>query len=410
MDSFNIRVLPALVAVAFIGLPALGQARFATVELSSNAALASASVGDVRAFQHGIDFVQLPEGKQVLIWASSGVVPRGEDASGEWVHDVYYSWIDPARPKISPTLLISAPAAQEPASAAATPDGNIMITMEDAWNAGNNLAQSFAVFDRKMRPVLPYQNMVFDGGHSGHVAATNTRFVVFYSEEWVPGGGVDDLGSGDDVWLASYDVAGRILARVPVAVGEQSRDWWPLIAGGEDRVLLLWQRFVPGKQYARLMYRVFDPVRNVWLSAQRQLPEGVLYYTYDVQYLPGVMAFMIVATSKSGSGVAWLVGPGGEIMARRDGLPGFVREAQPAIRNMGGGLVRVVYPAIPDGLSVFEVSNSSIRHAGNISIGYNWRGAGSDGIFTSDTGLFFVNLSPAGLVSAVVELGRLAQE
>ena len=180
--------------MAFGGLPASSQQRVAKVELSQNAGLATQDVDDVRAFQHGIDFLQLPTGRWAVIWASSGGVPRGEDDSGEWVHDMFYSWVDPAWPKVKPRLLIRAPAAQEPASAEAMPNGQIMVTMEDAWNAENNLAQSFAIFDRNLHPVLPYQNMIFEGGHSGHVAATNNGFVVFYSEGWVEGGGVENLG------------------------------------------------------------------------------------------------------------------------------------------------------------------------------------------------------------------------
>ncbi len=161
--------------------------------------LASYAREDLREYQHGIDFLPRRAGGYWLIWSSSGIPPLGASNDGSWTHDIYYSIVNPQSPALSPVKIISNPEAQEPASSAMADDGHIMITMEDGWNADNVVAQRYGVYDQNMNPVNPYPNMVLDGGHSGHVAAVGNRFVVFYSEGWVEGGGVDNLGSGDDV-------------------------------------------------------------------------------------------------------------------------------------------------------------------------------------------------------------------
>jgi hypothetical protein len=194
----------------------------------------SARAQDSRSFQHGIDLVPLPNGHYKLIWSSSGNPPTGANDNGNWPHDVYFSDIDPAQPKIVPTTLISKPEAQEPASSAITDDGYIMVTMEDGWNAENGLAQRYGVYDTDLNPVKGYPQVVFDGGHSGHVAVVGNKFVVFYSEGWVDGGGVDDLGSGDDVYVSAYHSNGKTLNSSNVAVGNATRDWWPLVAGSHN--------------------------------------------------------------------------------------------------------------------------------------------------------------------------------
>jgi len=120
-------------------------------------------------------------------------IHRRGQALTAWTHDIFYSDIDPHNPKISPIKIISNPEAQEPASSAISDDGHIMITMEDGWNAKNVVAQRYGLYDQSMNPVKPYPNTALDGGHSGHVAASGNRFVIFYSEGWVNDGGVDKM-------------------------------------------------------------------------------------------------------------------------------------------------------------------------------------------------------------------------
>ena len=189
---------------------------------------------DDRSYQHGINFLQRPDNQWLLIWSSSGNPPTGKDKNGSWTHDIYSSLIDPQNPIIRPTTLISNPEAQEPASSAITDDGYTMITMEDGWNTNRNVAQRYAVYDPLMKAIKPYPQLILDGGHSGHVAAVKNRFVVFYSDEWVQGGGVDNLGSGDDVLAKVYSRLGNLEHTVPIAVGKKSRDWWPLVSGSKQ--------------------------------------------------------------------------------------------------------------------------------------------------------------------------------
>ncbi|MFV2068417.1 MAG: hypothetical protein ACC645_15715, partial [Pirellulales bacterium] len=214
---------------------------------------------DPREYQHGIDFVPLDSGHYGLIWSSSGNPPTGAAPNGDWTHDIYYSAIDPTNPQIVPQTIISNPEAQEPASSAIADDGRIMITMEDGWNANHTIAQRYGVYNSDFSPVDPYPNLVLDGGHSGHVASVGNRFVVFYSEGWVDGGGVDDLGSGDDVMLKVYRSDGTFERAKNIAVGGATRDWWPLVAGSTDRAMLLWQRFVDDATHADLMGSIYDP-------------------------------------------------------------------------------------------------------------------------------------------------------
>lgn len=357
---------------------------------------------DVRVYQHGIDFVKVAPDSYVAIWASSGSPPSGEDENGEWSHDVYFSHIDPRNPALRPKRLIKAPLAQEPASSAVTKNGNILVTVEDAWRAENELWQSYAVFDRNMRPVKPYQSIVQDGGHSGHVAATDNRFVVFYSEGWVDGGGVDDLGSGDDVWLKSFDAQGNPEHSQPVAVGDKTRDWWPITAGSTDRVMLLWQRFVDGQNYSRLLMRIYDPGRNIWITKEHLLAEKMTYYAYDVQYIDELKSFLVVGTDRRNDGFALLVSTQGRILAKVVQLPAFVRESQPAMKADRNGHVRVVYPAGKNELTVLEVGPAQIRFVQSIPVTAHWSVAGSDGIFTQNGGLYFLALSPEGVVSVKV--------
>ena len=361
---------------------------------------------DVRAFQHGIDFIKHPDGHYILIWASSGNPPVGEDDDGEWSHNVYYSMIDPITPTINPIPLISVSGAQEPVSAALSKDGHIMITMEDSYQAKHHLMQSYAVYDLNMKPVKAYQNVVFDGGHSGHVAAIGNQFAVFYSDEWVDGGGVEDLGSGDDVLLKLYDSKGRFLSKKKVAVGDKSRDWWPMIAGSDKTALLVWQRFVDDETHAQLIYRVLDVKKNKWVSAEIKLMTHLKYYTYDVQYLAAIERFIITGTDDNGEGLVFLVSKKGKIVAQQKSLPAFVREAQPAISTLINKQLTLVYPTAPTGMIALAVTDKTIKVKNIIKLDYRWSYSGTDGIFINASQVYFVSLSMKGLHEIRVNIDR----
>ncbi len=365
----------------------------------------SSSEEDVRAYQHGVDFLKRSDGSYWLVWASSGLPPQGEDDNGEWTHDVYAASVAVNAPTIAPVKLIAEERAQEPSSAAIAADGHIMITMEDAFEDDGVYAQTYAVYDASLRPIKPYRHIVAYGGHSGHVAAVGNYFVVFYSEGWVDGGGVDDLGSGDDVLLKTYTTRGDILHENDVAVSEHTRDWWPLLAGSPQYALLLWQRFVDDQRYAQLLYRMYDPETNRWISDAVTLSEAVRYYTYDVQYIETLERFVVCGTDAQGKGFARLLTPDGTVVAQYNALPPFVREAQPAVRIHNSNAATVVYPTAPSGLMVLRLSRTHIELTQTIASSYSWYYSGTDGIFTDAKRLYFISLTPEGLqaVDAVIE-------
>lgn len=359
---------------------------------------------DHRSYQHGIDFVKQSNGGYILIWASSGLAPIGPDSDGEWSHDVYYSTIDITAPKVNPVKIINAPGAQEPASAAISSEGNIIITMEDSYLAENGLAQTYAIYDQNMNPVKEYQNVVFDGGHSGHVASVGNNFVVFYSDEWINGGGVDNLGSGDDVLLKTYDSNGNLLNPKDVSVGNSTRDWWPMITGSNNHALLLWQRFVDGETYAKLMYRIFNPSNNSWVTQEVEIASELKYYTYDAQYISSIDRFLISGTYNNGKGFSYLLSTGGDIVAENPSLPPIVREAQPAILQISNSQAKIVYPTSPHGLVVLSIENSEIILENEVLINFQWPYSGTDGIFLDNNTVYFASLYPSGIKELTIDL------
>jgi len=353
---------------------------------------------DARSFQHGIDFLEKKDGSFTLIWASAGNPPTGADKDGNWRHNIYHATINPNNlTSIKPELLISEDEAQEPASSAISEDGSIMITMEDGWNVKNNVAQRYGLYHDDLTPLKPYPQMILDGGHSGHVTSVGNHFVVFYSDEWVNGGGVDELGSGDDVLLEVYSSKGVLEAKADVSVGKETRDWWPMLAGGEKNTLLLWQRFMDSKTYANLMFSLYNPSKKSFTHTASMLDTRIKYYTYDAQYIKSLKRFLVTGTYQEGGGFAYLIDEKGKVSAQNLSLPEFVREAQPAIYH-DKTKVLVAYPQAPNGLQLLELTKSSIALKRQIKDTYNWSYSGTDGIFLDKASLYFVSLSEKGLV------------
>lgn len=353
---------------------------------------------DLREYQHGIDFVPLPNGNYYLIFSSSGLPPTGADTSGNWTHDVYYTLVDPGNIDLDPTVIISRDEAQEPASSAINTEGRIMITMEDGWNTTNEVCQRYGIYDLSMDPVNAYPQMSYDGGHSAHVAACGSRFVIFISDEWVDGGGVDDLGSGDDVFARIYDGSGTFERQVDIAVGTTSRDWWPLIAGSPNNACLVWQRFVDDAEYADLMLCVINAADGSLVKTPITLEKNVKYYTYSVAYIADLDRFLVVGTYYYGGGFAYLFDAQGNTIAFNTDIPEVIRESQSIIGSINGSTVPVVQPVSPSGLLLLQVSASAINATGVITDSYAWGYTGTDGIFISDTVVYLVSLSHKGLV------------
>jgi hypothetical protein len=353
---------------------------------------------DSRSFQHGIDFVPGPDENWWLIWSSSGHPPSGADSDGNWPHDVYRALIDPKAPAIAPEVFIQRPEAQEPASAAATRNGNIMVTFEDGWNADNVLAQRYGVYSASLKPIKAYPRDVYDGGHSGHVAAVGNQFVVFYSDDWVDGGGVDDLGSGDDVLASVYDSKGGYLYPKRVAAGDETRDWWPEIAGSDEVACFVWQRFVDDETHATLMVAVLEVASGRMLLKPTVLEEKLTYYTYSVTWLPTVERFLILGAYDHGGGFGILLDEKGGVRGTSRNLSPVVRESQSIVRADSNG-VTVVQPKSPTGLMRLHVSNDAISKRKTIKDDYAWEYSGTDGIFLDRNNVFMVSLSRAGLVT-----------
>ncbi len=359
---------------------------------------------DIRAYQHGIDFLQRRDGSYLVIWASSGLPPQGANAQGEWTHDVYYSTIKPDAPQLEPQRLIDEVRAQEPVSAAIASNGHIMVSMEDAFGGDDLYAQTYGVYDEQMEPVKGYRQIGAYGGHSGHVSAVGDTFVLFYSEGWVDGGGVNELGSGDDVWLQIYDAEGSNIGEQKVAVGDATRDWWPLVAGSNEVALLLWQQFVPHESFATLRYSIYNPRQERWVTAPATLLEAIRYYHYDVQYLEALDAFLVSGTTYENVGFALLLSSEGNMLAQQMHLPPLVREAQPALQTLSATEVEAVYPSIPSGVAVLTVSRNAIELKQHVAHDYRWSYSGTDGIFTEPERLYFINLSAQGMKEIVIDL------
>ncbi len=365
--------------------------------------VAKSEISDLREYQHGIDFIPLPDGTYALIWASSGNPPTGQLPNGNWTHDIYYSHIDPKHPAINPVLLIANPEAQEPASAAISSHGHILITMEDGWNTDQEVAQRYGVYDAALNPVLPYPQMVADGGHSGHTTASGNHFIVFYSEGWIDEGGVDGLGSGDDVRAAVYDSDGVLEYTLDVAVGDSSRDWWPLAAGSPERTLLVWQRFVDDEEYSHLMFSLLDMNTGSLVVSPAMLEEKVQYYTYNAVFIPSISRFLITGAHPDGTGFAYLLDAEGNTVAANTDLPAPVRESQAILRD-GEGEVLAVEPIVPSGAMVLTLTPESIRLKYTLEDDYTWSYSGIDGIFLSSDTIYIVATSPMGLVERTLVL------
>ncbi len=352
---------------------------------------------DPRRYQHGIDFVPLPNGAYALIWASDGNPPTIQASSENWNHDIYYAYLEAEAPAIRPVMLISNPEAQEPASAAISADGHILITLEDGWNTEREVAQRYGVYDAQLQPVLPYPQLVADGGHSGHVAAAGNHFVIFYSDGWVEGGGVDELGSGDDVLAAVYDSKGTLEYTLDIATGGRSRDWWPLAAGSPEHALLVWQRFVDDETYSQLRFSLLEVDTASLTVDAALLEEQVRYYTYSVAFIRSIDRFLLTGAYPAHGGFAYLIDTDGNVVAGNTNLPAPVREAQIIVRDTGPETLAAQAVA-PSGLMVLALSPEHIELQYLLEDDYTWQYSGIDGIFLTPARIYLVATSPNGLV------------
>lgn len=338
-----------------------------SIILAALLAANSAWADDPRGWQHGIDRVRMPGGRDLLLWSSSGPVPTGPGADGNWTHDVFVA--EAANPADARPL-IAAPEAQEPVSAAVSADGRLMVTFEDGWDTGYEVSQRFALFGPDLLPLAPYPQLVAHGGHSGHVAAAGNNFVVFYSDGWVEGGGVDGLGSGRDVLVKVFGSDGR--ERHHLTVAKDRRDWWPQVAASPRRALLVWQRFVPGRRHARLMMAMLDPAAGTLTRTATILAPDVRLYTYAVAFVPATGRFVVTGTTGAGAGFVVLVDEAGQVVARRGNLPPTIREADLAVSG-----TRILQLTAPTGAVELSVANDAPKLVATLADDYRWPGIGA---------------------------------
>ncbi|WP_322088783.1 hypothetical protein [Burkholderia sp. BCC1999] len=345
--------------------------------------------GDPRRFMHGIGVADAGNGKRWVFFSSSGTVPRGALRNGNWPHDVYVGEWLPGKPRLLHVrTFISRPEAQEPVSIAQNARGDIFVTFEDGWNAPQEVSQRYGIYRRDLKPIKPYPNDVESGGHSGHVATVGEHFVVFYSADWVDGGGVDNLGTGNGVYLKTYDATGRVLNHV--AVAPHRREWWPVIAGSQRTALLVWQKFIEGSTDATLEYATFDPV-TAKLDLLGTLTDRIRYYVYSSAYVPEIDRFIVVTTTADDRGVAMLIAPDGRRTATLDCLPASVRES-----GIGVAGTHAYVPTRDGRLLTLALGASDISVRGAQRSPIPWGSTGIAGFPAGGTAMHFVSLTPSG--------------
>ncbi|HEY4350020.1 MAG TPA: hypothetical protein VGN31_02275 [Paraburkholderia sp.] len=357
-------------------------------------AVPAPGVRDERSFMHGIGQADAGDGKSWVFFSSSGLPPRGANRDGNWPHDVYVGQWAPGDARLTNMrTFIKRPEAQEPVSVAQNTKGTIFITFEDGWNAPRNVSQRYGVYSQNLKPIKPYPKDVESGGHSGHVAAVGEQFVVFYSADWVNGGGVDNLGTGGGVYANVYDGRGRFLRHINVAA--HVREWWPVVAGSPTQALLVWQKYIPGSTIASLQYAVLDPrTGKITRTSESIDPFRVQYYVYAAAYVQAVDRFVVLATLDNGRAVAFLVDSQGRRTAELNCLPALVRESSVAVEGNS-----VFVPTQDGRLMTLGVEGDHITLRGTQRAPFAWGNTGVTGI-TNGASVHFVSLSPDGLREA----------
>jgi len=354
-------------------------------------ALAVRGAEDHRAWQHGVDLLWVGP-KLLLVWGSAGNPPR-PNLGGDWQHDIYYAWLDPAtatQAPLQPQLLVSLPEAQEPPSVARNSWGRILVTSEDG-NGGIN--QNAGLWDSSLRALHKYPFLVRRGGHSGHAAALGSRFLVVYGEGWTQGGGFMDRGTGNDILARIVKGNGRQLNEITVASGR--RDSWPLVAASGTNWMVVWQRYPA----MTLHSSAISITGNTGL--QRQVADGMpARYAYDVQYARSIGRYVVAGTS-GGKGFMSLLDRAGEVRTTRHGLPPMASESRLILR---GSIA--VYPISPRGLAVVRLSREAAALEKTIDHPHEWDYTGTAGVFLAPDRLLFATLSRAGLRLIGVDLGR----
>lgn len=341
----------------------------------------AAAAPDPRAWSHGIDLVAF-DGRLLVVFSSNGYPPI--EPGDNWGHDIRYAWLDPASsatPEVA--TLVHDREAQEPASAAVNAAGRLLVTSEDG-SAGIN--QRAGLWGPGLARVRPWPVTIMKGGHSGHAAASGTTFLVAVSEGWIDGGGVDNLGTGDDVWARIVKPDGALGPLVKVAA--TGRDGWPVAAGSEQGFLVVWQRFDAAARTSHLMARTVS--RTGVLGRPIHLP-GNAFYRYDVQDVPALGRYLVAGTGSTG-GFAALLDRSGALTSLATGMPAVVREAQTAVLGE-----RAAYPTADGGVAELQLTAGTIALAAHQPGATPWPQTGTDGAYVGPRRVVFVTTARTGL-------------
>lgn len=366
---------------------------------------------DQRAYIHGVDILDV-NGNKLLIFSSNGYptkAPADEDA--EWEHDIYATWLNAecAEGIVAPSeakVLVSSKYAQEPASAAINSKGQILITAEDAQYNLDTLDQTFGIWDAHLTPLKKYGTSLMQGSHSGHVAASGDKFLVTFSEGWIEGKGVNNLGTADDVYAKIIDADGHISKTILTSVSNSrnKRDWWPLAAGSNSNWLQIWQRLDGNKSTIYGTMTNHDGTR----SPEFVIAQDNVHYTYDIQFITQLDLYLVTGTNSSG-GYMTLIDTKGKIVLTKNDLPKTVRGAQSVVHEVDGHL-RVVYPKASQGVAVVAVTPTAINLVDTIEGDHAWTYMWTDGTQVSDTEVVFATGTTAGIKLIRYDIGKNADE
>lgn len=337
-------------------------------------------IEDMRRYAHGVSIV----GDSVL-WSEHS----GEQRKEGWTHDIYKKEIGQSHID----TLVANPEAQEPVSASSTND-TILITYEDGFDSTNNISQRFKVYDYDWQ--LINEGTLLNGGHSGHSASTDSHHVIFWSNGWVNGGGVNELGSGKEVIVSAVSNEGKLLHEIKLSEADD-RDSWPLLAASDDNALLVWQKFNKDASKAALYFAVYDPETNKMTASPTELMPEIEFYMYSVSYVPATDQYVVTAQTNEG-GKLLLLSKDGELIDQID-VPTLVREANPAIQGD-----TLVFPQMPASYFTVQVSDNRLRLHPSKSVDMKWGTTGTAGVFTEEHIVYFATLNKEGLQEVVVNL------
>jgi hypothetical protein len=389
--------------------------------------------GDLRIYQHGIDLLKKPDGTAYYaIWSSNGLPP----VSGS-NHDIYYTTIRAINPVTGPNIgtkwVASTGAQSSVNSAMNASQTKICCTWQDNNPnlVKNTVGQVVYISDLTLTD-NPYRycKIIYDGGHSGHVAAVNDNFVVFWCDGWTPFGGVDNLGTGNDVYVSVIEPSGNIKPKLKIA---SKRAWRPMIAGSSSKACLVWQKYINAQVYVELYCSIFDPNTGAYSPAIR-LNNSILAYHYNVKYIPQISRFLIMASRDGGlegvnnrkcaGGIAWLIDQTGRTKAGPITLSdGIIRESNIILNeNAIGPRVQAIIFRLKTGSSVFgdnsvgcnagglivlNITQSSINISRIIDDTYAWQHMGADGFFIDNDQVFTTALSNIGIRSKTYITGNI---